>query len=78
MRRGAKAIVAYRSQRQGADHWQVRDVCLEVERWQRLTGVAARDRAELVRALGAAEQGQQLQQRQRYREAEAKLREALG
>src|SRR5262249_30978588 len=49
-----------------------------VERWQRLTRVPQKDRAEVVRAMGAAAEGSQLQGRLRYREAEAKLREALA
>ena len=71
-----KRIADYRVQRQGTRHWQVIDARLNVERWQRLTGVAAKDRAEVVQAERATVEGSQLQQRLRYREAEAKLREA--
>ena len=74
----AKRIVAYRIERQGPKHWQVIDARLNVEEWQRLTGVAAQDRAEVVRAMVAGANGIRLQQQQHYRLAEAKLREALA
>ena len=73
-----KRVADYRTQRQGANSWQVIDARLRTERWRRLTGVAAKNRAEVVRGLLAAAAGSQLQQRLRYREAEAKLRESLA
>ena len=71
-------MVDYRTERQGANHWEVIDARVTVERWQRLTAVAAKDRVEVVRALLAAGEGSRLQQRLRYREAEAKQREVLA
>ena len=73
-----KQVVDYWAARQGTNHWQVIDVRLNVERWQRLTAVPAKDRAEVGRALTAEAVGIQLQRRLRYREAEAKLRLALA
>ena len=74
----AKRLADYRAQRQGASHWQVIDAGQEVECLQRLTRVAAKDRAAVGRALLASGEGVLLHQRLRYREAEAKMREALA
>ena len=76
--RMARQVADYRAQRQGTGHWEVSDARQEVERWQRLTPVPAKDRVEVVRALRAATEGKGLQRRLRYREAEAKLRAALA
>ena len=73
-----KQSLDYRAQRQGVGHWQVIDARLGVERWQRLTAVAAKDREEIVRALRRTAEGRHSQQRLRFREADAKLREALA
>ncbi len=70
----AQQITEYRAQRQGESHWEVIDARLLVKTWQR----PAKDCAELKRALKFAIECQQLQQRLRYREAEAKEREALA
>jgi tetratricopeptide (TPR) repeat protein len=71
-------MVSYRAERQGAGHWQVIDARLEGERWQWLSKVPAKDRAEVVRAMRVAVEGSQLKGRLLYREAEAKLRQALA
>ena len=73
----AKRTAAYRAERQGASHWQSLDARMDVERWQRLIGLPEKDQAQVARALAAVIQGSQLQEVQRFREAEAKWREAL-
>src|SRR5262249_59466501 len=58
-------VMDYRAARQGAKHWQVIDAGLNVERWQRFTAVAAKDRPEVVRALMIEAEGLLLRQRGR-------------
>ena len=73
----AKRVLDYVAARQGKGHWRVIATRLTAERWQRLGRVAAKDRPEVVRALRLEAEASRLQQQLRYREAEAKLREAL-
>src|SRR5262249_39956673 len=73
-----KRIFNYRAERQGGGHWQVIDVRLIEERWERVSKVPAKDRAEGVRVINGTTEVRQLGQRLRYRQAEAKLREALA
>jgi tetratricopeptide (TPR) repeat protein len=47
----AQRIVDYRSERQGAGHWQVIDARLALQRWQPLTKVPAAERPQVVQAL---------------------------
>ncbi len=70
----AKQIVDYRAERQGDGHWEVIDERWSMKLWQR----PAKDCDELVRGFKVAFEGGQLQENFRYREAEAKLRQALA
>ena len=73
-----KRVVDYRAERQGASHGQVREARVKVEYWGPLTAVPAKDRAEVMRGLRLAGEGTRLQRGFRFREAEARHREALG
>src|SRR5262245_1414622 len=72
--KAAHHIADYRAQRQGDSHWEVVDARWRVTTWQR----PVKDCVELKRSYAVDFEGRQLQQKLRYREAEAKLREALA
>jgi tetratricopeptide (TPR) repeat protein len=74
----ARQILALRERRQGKGHWESIDARLDVQRWQRLTRVAARDRSEVARALALRDEGDRLLDRERFTEAEARQRSALA
>lgn len=46
----AEKIAAYRSGRQGAEHWEAIEARFEVEEWQRLARVPAQARPSVLRA----------------------------
>jgi tetratricopeptide (TPR) repeat protein len=74
----AEQIAAFRTQRQGARHWQAIDANFAAARWQRLVKVPAGDRAAIVRARVLDREAATLMATGRYREAETPLREILG
>jgi tetratricopeptide (TPR) repeat protein len=76
--KAARQIAALREKWQGKRHWQSIDARFEVEIWQRRTKIPRKNRPKVVLALRLLDEGQQLQERLRYREAEARLREALA
>jgi tetratricopeptide (TPR) repeat protein len=76
--KAARRIAALREQWQGKRHWETIDARLDVEQWQRLVRIPAKDRALVVRARRMNGEAARLQQRGRYRQAEKKFREALA
>src|SRR5262245_29269422 len=73
----SQQIVDYRRDRQGARHHQAIDARFVLERWRRLARVPTKDRAEVLRAGRLHEEGLDLLNRGRSREAEKPIRQAL-
>jgi len=74
----AQQIADYQRARQGARHWQAIDARFAVEDWKLMAAVAAKDRAEVLRARSINRQGVALLNQGRPQEAEKPLRQALG
>jgi CHAT domain-containing protein/tetratricopeptide (TPR) repeat protein len=76
--KAARQIVALREKWQGKRNWQTINARRDAEEWRRLTQVSVVDRPEIVRARALSGEGIRLHGRGRYREALAKLAEALS
>jgi len=69
-----QALADYRAARQGESHWEVVSARWSVKRWQR----SDEQCAEVLRSSRLISEGVQLLGNLRHREAEAKMRQALG
>src|SRR5436190_17476671 len=74
----AKQLAELRRQWQGARHWQTVDAWLEWEVWQRLTGIPAADRGEVMMAMAVGTEAERRLSAQQLRDAERLARQSLA
>jgi tetratricopeptide (TPR) repeat protein len=74
----SRQALAARRRLQGASHWQAIDTRLNVQRWDRLTKVPAKDRPQVALALRKLAAGQELISRRDLRGASKAFQEALA
>jgi tetratricopeptide (TPR) repeat protein len=75
--RAARQIADLRRLRQGVRHWQTIDARLDVEDWDRLAKVPARQRDQVRAAFLHATEAQALGARRQYERAAHQMRQAL-
>src|SRR5262245_43335021 len=74
----AGQLVALRTRKQGADHWQTIDARWLHDTLKKIASLSARDRQELHRAGQVEREGHRLKQENRLAQAEACFQKALA
>jgi tetratricopeptide (TPR) repeat protein len=76
--KASRQVVGLREKWQGKRHWETIGARSDLDYWQRLAKVPAKDRPEVVRASRLNREGMGLLNRGRFRDAEPSLSEALA